>query len=108
LTRCLAFRNLHLRNFISMFLLPIAIVAHTETHKMAWEVLKRTKEVNQLQQALGDFQAAVFEERKKTLAIVAENDALKSKGISRVFVGIFGSEEGWNILKQSLEQTDST
>ena len=63
-----------------MQLFTIPIIAHTETHKMAWEVLKRTKEVNQLQQALGDFQAAVFEERKKTLAIVAENDALKSKG----------------------------
>ena len=64
--------------FRSRFLIYI-FLAHSETHRLAWEVLKRTKEVNQLQQALGDFQAAVFEERKKTLAVVAENDALKSE-----------------------------
>ncbi len=52
-------------------------ISHQETHKLSWEVLKRTKEVNQLQHALGDFQAAVFEERKHTLKIVAENDVLK-------------------------------
>ncbi|KAJ3304372.1 Coiled-coil domain-containing protein 77 [Kappamyces sp. JEL0829] len=52
-------------------------ISHEESHRLSWEVLKRTKEVNQLQQALGDFQAAVFEERKHTLKIVAENDALK-------------------------------
>ncbi|KAJ3262619.1 Coiled-coil domain-containing protein 77 [Boothiomyces macroporosus] len=40
--------------------------------------------VYSLQQALGDFQAAVFEERKHTLAIVAENDALKSNTSLRI------------------------
>ncbi|KAJ3311876.1 Coiled-coil domain-containing protein 77 [Boothiomyces sp. JEL0838] len=59
-------------------------IAHEETHKLSWEVFKRTKEVYSLQQALGDFQAAVFEERKHTLAIVAENDALKSNTSLRI------------------------
>jgi coiled-coil domain-containing protein 77 len=31
----------------------------------------------ELQQALGDFQAAVFQERKHTLQIVADNDMLR-------------------------------
>jgi hypothetical protein len=54
-------------------------VTHEEAHKLAWEVFKRSREVMQLQQALGDFQNAVFEERKRTLQIVAENDQLKSR-----------------------------
>jgi hypothetical protein len=56
-------------------------VSHEETHKLAWEVFKRSREVMQLQQALGDFQNAVFEERKRTLQIVAENDQLKSMSV---------------------------
>ena len=53
-------------------------ISHQESHSLAWEVLKRTKEVDQLQQALSDFQAAVYDERKHILKVVAENDALKS------------------------------
>ena len=53
-------------------------IKHEESHSLSWEVLKRTKEINQLQQALSDFQAAVAEERKLILKVVAENDQLKS------------------------------
>jgi coiled-coil domain-containing protein 77 len=59
-------------------------LSHEESHKLTWENFKRSKEVMQLQQALGDFQVAVFEERKHTLQIVAENDALKSKAIQLI------------------------
>lgn len=52
-------------------------VSHTETHRTNWELHKRSQEVVQLQQALHDFQQAVYEERKQSLATVAENDALK-------------------------------
>lgn len=53
-------------------------IGHDESHSLAWEVLKRTNEISQLQQALSDFQAAVYEERKHILKVIAENDALKS------------------------------
>ncbi|KAJ3276464.1 Coiled-coil domain-containing protein 77 [Terramyces sp. JEL0728] len=54
--------------------------------------------VYSLQQALGDFQAAVFEERKHTLAIVAENDALKIQELKdrkkiRFLLSLSGSPE---------------
>ncbi|KAI8899652.1 hypothetical protein BC833DRAFT_585028 [Globomyces pollinis-pini] len=52
-------------------------ISHQEHHKLSWEVYKRSKEVRELQQALGDFQTTLFDERKHTLKIVAENDALK-------------------------------
>jgi hypothetical protein len=53
-------------------------ISHEETHRLSWEVFTRSREVIELQKALGDFQTAVFEERKRTLQIVAENDQLKS------------------------------
>ncbi|KAJ3322404.1 Coiled-coil domain-containing protein 77 [Boothiomyces sp. JEL0866] len=73
-------------------------ISHEETHKLSWEVFKRTKEVYSLQQALGDFQAAAFEERKHTLAIVAENDALKIQELKdrkkiRFLLSLSGSPE---------------
>lgn len=52
-------------------------ISHEDTHKLNWELHKRTQEVHELQKALQDFQQAVYEERKHTLRIVAENDELK-------------------------------
>lgn len=56
-------------------------VSHEDTHRLSWELHKRSQEVLELQKALQDFQAAVFEERKHTLRIVAENDELKSTDV---------------------------
>jgi hypothetical protein len=52
-------------------------VSHEETHKVTWELHKRAREVVDLQQALSDFQVALFDERKHLLKVVAENDQLK-------------------------------
>ena len=58
-------------------------VSHDETHQLSWELHKRSKDIVDLQQALSDFQIALFEERKQLLQVVAENDQLK--GIARLF-----------------------
>jgi coiled-coil domain-containing protein 77 len=73
-------------------------ISHQEAHKLSWENYQRSKEVMQLQQALGDFQVAVFEERKHTLKIVAENDALKIQELKdrkkiRFLLSLSGSPE---------------
>ena len=52
-------------------------VSHEETHKLTWELHKRSKEVSELQQAISDFQIALFDERKHLLRVVSENDQLK-------------------------------
>lgn len=52
-------------------------VSHEETHQVSWELHKRSREVTELQQALSDFQVALFDERKHLLRVVAENDELK-------------------------------
>eukprot|EP00842_Homolaphlyctis_polyrhiza_P005504 jgi/Hompol1/5955/HPOL_004774-RA len=52
-------------------------ISHEETHRLSWELHKRSQEVVEMQQALSDFQTALFDERKHTLRIVAENDELK-------------------------------
>jgi coiled-coil domain-containing protein 77 len=52
-------------------------VSHAEAHAQGWELQKRSLEVAQLQQALHDFQAAVYSERTRCVQLVAENDALK-------------------------------
>ncbi|KAJ3281843.1 Coiled-coil domain-containing protein 77 [Borealophlyctis nickersoniae] len=54
-------------------------IPHDETHKVAWEAHKRAGEVAELQQALSDAQAALFEERRAMLRVMAENDQLKGK-----------------------------
>lgn len=54
-------------------------ISHEETHKAQWELHKRGKEVIELQQALSDFQIALFDERKHLLRVVAENDQFKGR-----------------------------
>ncbi|KAJ1342159.1 hypothetical protein BSLG_003286 [Batrachochytrium salamandrivorans] len=53
-------------------------ISHNDSHKLSWELHKRAQEVVEMQQALSDFQTALFDERKHTLRIVADNDQLKS------------------------------
>jgi hypothetical protein len=53
-------------------------ISHEDTHKLNWELHKRTQEVMELQNALHDFQSTILNERKHALHIVAENDKLKS------------------------------
>ncbi|KAH9252414.1 hypothetical protein BASA83_009219 [Batrachochytrium salamandrivorans] len=52
-------------------------ISHNDSHKLSWELHKRAQEVVEMQQALSDFQTALFDERKHTLRIVADNDQLK-------------------------------
>lgn len=48
-----------------------------ELHKTDWELRKRTDEVKDLQKALSDAHAYLFDERQRLLELQAENDALK-------------------------------
>jgi coiled-coil domain-containing protein 77 len=44
---------------------------------LTWELEKKSRQVNELQQAMSDFQVALYDERKQLLAVVAENDSFK-------------------------------
>ncbi|GBF99207.1 hypothetical protein Rsub_12466 [Raphidocelis subcapitata] len=48
-----------------------------DLHRLEWEARKRADEVRELQQALGDSQQFLFEERQRLLALQAENDELR-------------------------------
>ena len=52
-------------------------VSHEESHKLTWELEKKSRLVTELQQAMSDFQVALYDERKQLLAVVAENDSFK-------------------------------
>ena len=52
-------------------------VRRAEQHQAEWELKKRTEEVAELQKALSDAHAYLFEERDRLLAMQAENDELK-------------------------------
>lgn len=52
-------------------------MSHEESHKVTWELEKKSRQVTELQQAMSDFQLALYEERKRLLAVVAENDTFK-------------------------------
>ncbi|KAK2866848.1 hypothetical protein QQF64_022478 [Cirrhinus molitorella] len=48
-----------------------------EQHKLQWEVRQREEEIAELQNALGDMQVYLFQEREQALRLYAENDRLK-------------------------------
>ncbi|NXO00884.1 CCD77 protein, partial [Rhinopomastus cyanomelas] len=50
---------------------------HDEQHKLRWEVRQREKEIAELQKALSDMQACLFQERDHVLRLYSENDRLK-------------------------------
>jgi coiled-coil domain-containing protein 77 len=52
-------------------------IRRAEQHQSEWELKKRTEEVAELQKALSDAHAYLFEERDRLLAMQAENDELK-------------------------------
>ena len=52
-------------------------VSHEESHKLTWELEKKSRQVTELQQAMSEFQVALYDERKQLLAVVAENDSFK-------------------------------
>ncbi|KAJ3116471.1 Coiled-coil domain-containing protein 77, partial [Nowakowskiella sp. JEL0407] len=52
-------------------------LSHEQFHKSQWELLKRESEINELQKELSDYKDFAFEERKKLLNVLAENDTLK-------------------------------
>jgi|AntAceMinimDraft_5_1070358.scaffolds.fasta_scaffold18244_2 coiled-coil domain-containing protein 77 len=52
-------------------------VRRAEQHQSEWELKKRTEEVAELQKALSDAHAYLFEERDRLLGMQAENDELK-------------------------------
>ena len=52
-------------------------IRRAEQHQAEWELKKRTEEVAELQKALSDAHAYLFEERDRLLAMQAENDELK-------------------------------
>ena len=54
-------------------------INHEEHHKLSWELLLRMNEISQLQKQLSDAQMALFDERKQSLHLIAENDELKSR-----------------------------
>jgi coiled-coil domain-containing protein 77 len=54
-------------------------VSHEESHKLSWELEKKSRQVTELQQAMSDFQVALYDERKQLLAVVAENDSFKGR-----------------------------
>lgn len=54
-------------------------VSHEESHKLSWELEKKARQVTELQQAMSDFQVALYDERKRLLAVVAENDTFKGR-----------------------------
>ena len=53
-------------------------VSHEETHRLAWELHKRTREIAELQEGLSNAQTDLLQERQHLLRIMAENDHLKS------------------------------
>ena len=52
-------------------------IRRAELHQAEWELKKRTDETLELQKALSDAHAYLFEERERLLKIQAENDELK-------------------------------
>ncbi|KAI9001951.1 hypothetical protein BC832DRAFT_593803 [Gaertneriomyces semiglobifer] len=52
---------------------------HEEAHKAAWEAHKRAEEIAQVQRQLSDAELQLFDEKRTTLRLLAENDALKGK-----------------------------
>jgi coiled-coil domain-containing protein 77 len=85
-------------------------ISHEETHRLSWEVFKRSREVIELQKALGEFQTAVYQERKKMLEIVAENDLLKVQELKdrkkiRFLLSLSGKpEEEVTYFRDSLDK----
>jgi coiled-coil domain-containing protein 77 len=60
-------------------------VSHEESHKLSWELEKKSRQVTELQQAMSDFQVALYDERKQLLAVVAENDSFKGSAGNLIF-----------------------
>jgi coiled-coil domain-containing protein 77 len=56
-------------------------VRRAELHQSEWELKKRTMEVSELQKALSDAHAYLFEERDRLMTMQAENDDLKLKEV---------------------------
>ena len=52
-------------------------IRRAELHQAEWELKKRTDEAAELQKALSDAHAYLFEERERLLKVQAENDELK-------------------------------
>ncbi|KAL6765160.1 centriole proteome protein [Haematococcus lacustris] len=52
-------------------------VQAAETHRLEWENRQRADEIRELQKALSDAHAFLFEERQRLLALQAENDELR-------------------------------
>lgn len=52
-------------------------IRRAELHQAEWELKKRSDETTELQKALSDAHAYLFEERERLLKIQAENDELK-------------------------------
>jgi coiled-coil domain-containing protein 77 len=52
-------------------------IRRAELHQSEWELKKRTDEVGDLQKALSDSHAYLFEERERLLKLQTENDELK-------------------------------
>jgi coiled-coil domain-containing protein 77 len=52
-------------------------ISHDEYHKLTWELHQRMNEIAELQKALSDAQAFLFEERRQLLKAMAENDELR-------------------------------
>ncbi|KXS22454.1 hypothetical protein M427DRAFT_50774 [Gonapodya prolifera JEL478] len=48
-----------------------------ESHALRWECSRRATEIRDLQVQLSDAQTALFDERRQTLRVMAENDELK-------------------------------
>lgn len=68
-------------------------LAHSEHHKLEWELQQRNKEITDLQKSLSESQVYLFEERKQLLKVISENDRLKSKSrlevLYRLHMSIF-------------------
>jgi hypothetical protein len=61
-------------------------ISHDEYHKLTWELHQRLGEIGDLQKALSDAQAFLFEERRQLLRSMAENDELRGAFPSRRIV----------------------
>ncbi|KAI9183903.1 hypothetical protein H9P43_002955 [Blastocladiella emersonii ATCC 22665] len=51
--------------------------SHEEHHRLTWELQQRADEVRALQTALSESQAALIDERRQLLKVLAENDELR-------------------------------
>ncbi|ORZ40278.1 hypothetical protein BCR44DRAFT_118903 [Catenaria anguillulae PL171] len=51
--------------------------SHEEHHRLTWELQQRADEIRSMQVALSESQAALIEERRQLLKVLAENDELR-------------------------------